>query len=155
MNIKELNRRVREIVALTRTMEQHDWELADKLRALGDLEYEQALPRLIDETGWTRHRLMNYRQTARLWSPSERMADVPFATHRQYRYRQDELKRAYRTRTVGQASATRRQQRRTRVGMTSAIATIIELCDDKTLTDRQRVIRIRQVVEVFRGKRAA
>lgn len=157
MNIKELDRRVREIVALTRVHEQSDWDIADRLWAFDEVDYETALPRIISETGWTRNSLSMHRQTARYWPKAERMDDVPYAKHQEFRYRKEELRRQYRTRTLGQTIAKRRQ-RFTLGAMTRAITAILDLCDDKTLTDHARVLRIRQIVEVFRGatrKRAA
>lgn len=150
MTSQKLDQVIRRIAALTHEVDRNEWALADELGKFSPMEYEQNLTKLIAETGWTRQRLTAHWMTARRWPAAERLPEVPFAKHREYRYKPEELARQAETGTLGQLRPHIRHQEWTLNTLVRAVTEIIETLDDSRLSDKDRIQRIAAVVGTWR-----
>jgi hypothetical protein len=155
MTKEEIDRAIREIAAITRRVDGAEWELTDRLAQFSSVEYEQALPRLTEETGWTRQRLTTYYMTGRQWTPEKRLPDVPFVLHQRFRYQPEELVRQHDTGTLGQQTPARRRQVWTLTQMQAAITSILALVDEPTVADHEFRTKVAGILGLWRGAKAA
>jgi hypothetical protein len=92
VNERELDDAIRRIAGLTREVDGNHWRIAEELASMTAVEYERAIGRLVQRTGWTRNRLTIWRQTGLSWPAKQRLSRVPFDLHRRFRYDQDALR---------------------------------------------------------------
>jgi|HubBroStandDraft_6_1064221.scaffolds.fasta_scaffold03839_6 hypothetical protein len=150
MTKQEIDAAIRNIASLARAINRDEWALASALATFTPLEYEQNLPRIVSETGWTRQRLTALRMTGKQWPVEKRFADVPFSLHQQFRYKPKELIAAHQAGTLGQVTPTRRRQLWTLSVMQSGLRSIIALVDDPTVSDAECRAKIAEIVLFWR-----
>ena len=138
------------IRVLVERLDGNYWPLADRLSGLEPVEYEKQLPQIIKETGLSRPQLTAVRMTALRWPKERRLADVPFATHRRFRYDPEELERQHKSGMLGVEPQSKRRQAFTLTNMAAAISAVLELAEAPRVSAAEFRKQVRAILGQFR-----